>query len=49
MQNIKDKEYNSKHSVSNYIEDRKYYNHQTIHNSGVGYYSNIYSKIFRML
>lgn len=47
MQNIKDRNYNSKGQVSNYIEDRKYYNHQTIHNNGVGFYSNIHTNIFK--
>lgn len=47
MQNIKNKNYNSKGQVSNYIEDRKYYNQQTIHNNGVGFYSNIHTNIFK--
>ncbi|WDC83940.1 hypothetical protein PL321_16575 [Caloramator sp. mosi_1] len=45
----KNKDDSLKGKIPYTLEDRKYFNHETIHNSGVGYYANIHSIIMRKL
>ncbi|GFR35570.1 hypothetical protein [Thermobrachium celere] len=46
MYNAKDSE-EIKGKIPFMVEDRKYFKHETVHNNGVGYYSNVHNNIFK--